>query len=229
MKVSLVVAQGVHEGKAIPIPLAEFLIGRDPQCQLRPASQAISKQHCGVLTRGDQVFVKDFGSTNGTFVNGEPVTGEVEVKHNDLIKAGPLEFKLRIERPAPKADSKAGTPASGVAVAKADSKVGIPAVGVKTDGKASVPAVGVKADSKPPLPAVAKAEAKPAEPTEENLAALLLGLDDETPEGGQVPDGSTVMEMAPLELKDDKAKAAPVESNSNVAADILKMYTRRNR
>ena len=40
MKVNLVVATGVHQGKVIPILGTEFLIGRDPQCQLRPASQA---------------------------------------------------------------------------------------------------------------------------------------------------------------------------------------------
>ena len=38
MKISLVVAQGVHTGKVIPVTAAEFVIGRDPQCHLRPAS-----------------------------------------------------------------------------------------------------------------------------------------------------------------------------------------------
>ncbi len=70
MKLRLVVVGGVHDGKAIPITVPQFVIGRDPQCQLRPASPAISKRHCAVLVRGTQVFVRDFGSTNGTFVNG---------------------------------------------------------------------------------------------------------------------------------------------------------------
>src|SRR4051812_2979685 len=65
MKVSLVVASGVHQGKAIPIAVPQFLIGRDPQCHLRPASQAVSKQHCAVVVRDGQVYLKDFGSTNG--------------------------------------------------------------------------------------------------------------------------------------------------------------------
>ena len=42
MKVSLIVASGVHVGKSIPVSGAKFLIGRDPECQLRPASQAVS-------------------------------------------------------------------------------------------------------------------------------------------------------------------------------------------
>src|SRR6516225_8604807 len=98
MKLSLVVAQGVHQGKVIPIPVAQFLIGRDEGCQLRPASQAISKRHCAILARGGKVFVRDFGSTNGTFVNDAQVTGEQEIKDGDQLKIGPLEFKVKIDK-----------------------------------------------------------------------------------------------------------------------------------
>ena len=72
MKVSLVVASGAHEGKVIQITGPQFLIGRNPQCHLRPASQAISKNHCGVLVRDGKVYVKDFGSTNGTICHDTP-------------------------------------------------------------------------------------------------------------------------------------------------------------
>ena len=77
MKVSLVVmSDGKAKGQAIPVTLPQFVIGRDPQCQLRPASPVISKRHCALLVRGEQVFVRDFESTNGTFVNDQPVKGE---------------------------------------------------------------------------------------------------------------------------------------------------------
>src|SRR4051795_13164578 len=101
MKLSLVVAQGVHAGKVIPVTSTEFLIGRDPQCQLRPASPAISKQHCALTVRDAKAFVRDCGSTNGTFINGEQVAGEREVKSGDRLKVGPLEFDLRIDVAAP--------------------------------------------------------------------------------------------------------------------------------
>src|SRR5688572_26890531 len=98
MKVSLVVSQGVHQGKVIPIPASEFLIGREEGCQLRPSSPAISKKHCAIINRGGKIFVKDFGSTNGTFVNDEPITGEVEVKKDDKVRVGPLEFVLKVQQ-----------------------------------------------------------------------------------------------------------------------------------
>src|SRR5438034_2576497 len=101
MKLSLVVNDGVHKGKVIPIPLKQFVIGRDPQCHLRPASPIISKRHCALLVKGGKVFVRDFGSTNGTFVNDEPVKGERQLSHDDLLKIGPLSFRVNIEAATP--------------------------------------------------------------------------------------------------------------------------------
>ena len=101
MKLSLVVlTPGKSEGKVIPITLSQFVIGRDPQCNLRPASALISKRHCALLVRGNQIILRDFDSTNGTFLNDQPVKGEVEVKHADHLKVGPLLFTVHIEATA---------------------------------------------------------------------------------------------------------------------------------
>ena len=65
MKLSLVVlTSGKSEGQEIPVPQAQFVIGRDPKCNLRPASPIISKRHCALLIRNGKVFVRDFDSTN---------------------------------------------------------------------------------------------------------------------------------------------------------------------
>ena len=94
MKLSLVVmTAGKSKGQAIPVNLPQFIIGRDPQCNLRPASAVISKRHCAVLVKEGKVFVRDFDSTNGTFVNDVPVKGESPLKNEDVLKIGPLEFK----------------------------------------------------------------------------------------------------------------------------------------
>lgn len=113
MKISLMVlSAGKAAGKALPINVAQFIIGRDPQCNLRPASAMISKRHCAVIIKNDQVFLRDFDSTNGTFVNEEPVKGEIPLKDGDILKVGPLSFKVVIEgepavtKPAPKSAPK---------------------------------------------------------------------------------------------------------------------------
>ena len=102
MKLSLaVLTPGRWEGKVIPITLAKFLIGRDPDCHLRPASPAISKRHCALVVRGTRAFLHDFNSTNGTFLNGRQVKGDVELHQDDRLKVGPLEFAVRLEAGVP--------------------------------------------------------------------------------------------------------------------------------
>jgi len=98
MKLSLVViTAGKMQGKVIPITLPEFVIGRDPECHLRPASPLISKRHCAFIVTEHKATVKDFGSTNGTVVNDVPLKGEREITNNDVIKVGPIEFRVELE------------------------------------------------------------------------------------------------------------------------------------
>jgi predicted component of type VI protein secretion system len=98
MKLSLVVmTPGKSAGQVIPISLAQFVIGRDPQCNLRPASALISKRHCALIIRGEKAFVRDFDSTNGTALNDQPVKDEIEVQNADRLKVGPLLFEVQLE------------------------------------------------------------------------------------------------------------------------------------
>jgi pSer/pThr/pTyr-binding forkhead associated (FHA) protein len=207
MKLRLVVVGGVHDGKAIPINLPQFVIGRDPQCQLRPASAAISKRHCAVMVRGSQVFVRDFGSTNGTFVNGELAQGEVELHNGDKLKVGPLEFTVGLELAT--AQKAAGKPAAAKAEAKSEAvdMSGPPSEGPTSDKIADL----LLEDSGSPA-----------------SSALL-----ETAEN--VPEGSTIMEIPAPGKPDEAGKKStnkPVLGSGNTssaAAEILRKYQRRPR
>src|SRR5260370_34367046 len=102
MKVRLVVVTpGKWEGKEIPITLPQFIIGRDEKCNLRPSSPLISKRHCAILVRGSQAFLRDFGSTNGTFINDKRIDGERELENADRLTIGPLHFEFRLETSTP--------------------------------------------------------------------------------------------------------------------------------
>lgn len=101
MKVGLLVNTGKAEGKVIPVTVPQFIIGRDPQCHLRPNSPVISKRHCAILIRGEKVFARDLDSTNGSFLNDEPLKGERELKNDDRLKVGPLSFVVRLETSVP--------------------------------------------------------------------------------------------------------------------------------
>jgi pSer/pThr/pTyr-binding forkhead associated (FHA) protein len=185
MKLSLVVlSEGKASGKAIPITLSQFIIGRDPQCQLRPSSPVISKRHCALIIRSGKCYLRDFDSTNGTFLNDEAVKGEREIKNDDLLKIGPLAFKVAIEgslavnkpTPLPKALDKPGSDDESVAAMLLDlaDEGGTPASGGKAEGVPDgttvmdlpipLPPPGAEEEKKP---VAAKAEGKSAEKKKE--------------------------------------------------------------
>jgi anti-anti-sigma factor len=102
MKLRLVVlSPGKWQGRTIPIARSPFLIGRDKTCQLRPASSMISQRHCALVVRDSRVFVRDLGSTNGTFLNDECIRDEYELRHGDWLRLGPLDFDVHIETSPP--------------------------------------------------------------------------------------------------------------------------------
>ena len=97
MLVKLKVMHGASAGKEIKIPKAEFLVGRGDECHLRPKSDAISRRHCVLVIDEAQVLVRDLGSRNGTFVNGDRIEGDRVLKVGDHLKIGPLEFEVLID------------------------------------------------------------------------------------------------------------------------------------
>ena len=110
MDCSLKVMSGKYAGQLIKIPGASFLIGRSEECQLRPHSDLISRQHCQITIEGDRVTAADKGSRNGTFVNGERIPGPVQLKHGDKLGVGQLIFEVLIPQsikpqPAPASDT----------------------------------------------------------------------------------------------------------------------------
>ena len=97
MEVKLVVLGGGNAGKAIRVRGPKFFIGRAEDCQLRPNSDLVSRHHCAIMVDEGLVTVRDFGSRNGTYVNGERIRGEEELNSGDHLKVGPLEFEVHVE------------------------------------------------------------------------------------------------------------------------------------
>ena len=96
MEVKLVVIGGKNQGREIPVTEPEFIIGRGENCHLRPSSDRVSRKHCAIRLQEGRVTVVDFKSTNHTFVNGEQVTSERELKNGDRLKVGVLEFEIQL-------------------------------------------------------------------------------------------------------------------------------------
>jgi pSer/pThr/pTyr-binding forkhead associated (FHA) protein len=101
MEVRLKVLVGKNSGQELTIPGPRFFIGRAEDCQLRPRSDLISRHHCVLLIEDSFVAVRDFGSKNGTIVNGQRIVGERELKPGDHLTIGPLEFEVVAQTPVP--------------------------------------------------------------------------------------------------------------------------------
>src|SRR5262245_34480317 len=168
MKLSLLVlTSGKQEGKVLEIKLPQFLIGRDAQCHLRPASALISKRHCALIQKEGKVFIRDFGSTNGTYVNDERVEGERELHHDDQLKVGPVAFSVRLEPTATTPAPPTRTPAPPTKPEAGKT----PAPATKAAGKPATP-------SKSDTPAPATAARPTGSEEEDDIAAMLMSLDD---------------------------------------------------
>jgi predicted component of type VI protein secretion system len=204
MKLSLVVlTPGKMEGKSIPVTLSQFLIGRDPQCQLRPASALISKRHCAILMRGERAFVRDFDSTNGTSVNEKPVKGEIEIKNNDRLTLGPLDFRVLLEAGVPAEKAAPVRPAAPTAAAHDDEAAAALLLAV---GDEPVSSPAVDSDGVPTGSTVMETLSKPGDDP---------GKEKEQPKSGGA--------------EREKAAKAAQGNTSSAAKAILEKYMRRPR
>lgn len=80
---------GLRKGERVKITTFPATIGRDPNSVLPLAlqDQLASTRHAQILHEGDGYLLRDVGSSNGTYHNGQRIT-EVWLKHADVIEFG---------------------------------------------------------------------------------------------------------------------------------------------
>ncbi|MCA9260748.1 MAG: FHA domain-containing protein, partial [Planctomycetales bacterium] len=97
MEFRLKILGGNKAGQEVVVKPGKFFIGRAEDCHLRPHSDLISRHHCVFTHAEDYTSVRDFGSKNGTYVNGERVETERELRAGDRLRIGPLDFEVVLE------------------------------------------------------------------------------------------------------------------------------------
>jgi serine phosphatase RsbU (regulator of sigma subunit) len=73
----LLIAEGSEKGRHLELTGVPVTIGRRADCTLCLIDPCVSKHHGLVTVERDQVWITDLNSTNGTFLNGERVTGRM--------------------------------------------------------------------------------------------------------------------------------------------------------
>jgi hypothetical protein len=81
------------EGFRIAIDKPIMLFGRDAECDIRFDSRKISRRHCCLAHVGDQLIVRDLGSTNGIRVNGVRVL-EGYLRSGDELTVGSHRYQV---------------------------------------------------------------------------------------------------------------------------------------
>ena len=92
-------ANGENAGKSIDIRVREgkedFSIGLDPSCDVCLPDMLVSRRHAVLKLRDSECWLEDLGSRNGTYVNGEKLSGKERLlKDGDRIAIAYFDFRF---------------------------------------------------------------------------------------------------------------------------------------
>lgn len=90
----LVILSEGFTGKAHELAMEKTTIGRVDDNTFPIPEGSVSSHHCEVLLRGTDVIIHDLNSTNGTFINGQQVSGEAPLKPGQILRLGQIEMRL---------------------------------------------------------------------------------------------------------------------------------------
>jgi pSer/pThr/pTyr-binding forkhead associated (FHA) protein len=71
-----------------------FRIGRSSEAERPLPMIFVSRFHCRLTVQGDQVYLEDLQSANGTFVNRKRIAAPTPLQHGDDISLGPMLFRV---------------------------------------------------------------------------------------------------------------------------------------
>jgi predicted component of type VI protein secretion system len=90
--------------KEIPLTKERTTIGRKPHNDIQIDNLAISGEHAVITAILDDAFLEDRNSTNGTYVNGQPVK-KCALQNNDVVELGKYRIKFIVDAGQPGAQA----------------------------------------------------------------------------------------------------------------------------
>ncbi len=83
----IITKEGVEIARKTVQP-GEYVIGRDPLCDVHVEDAGLSRRHARLTINYDHSFIEDLGSSNGTFVNDNPISEPTRMWPNQRIRLG---------------------------------------------------------------------------------------------------------------------------------------------
>lgn len=92
---AVAIVEGGNKGEVIPLDAAPLLIGRGNDAAIRLDDDYVSTRHARFASNGEQWFVEDLGSTNGTYLGSQRITSPVAVGLGIQVRLGKTIVELR--------------------------------------------------------------------------------------------------------------------------------------
>ena len=88
--------RGPKELRGVSIAVhGPVIVGRSPGADIVIGAGYVSGRHARFQLMGQNLFVEDLGSKNGTAVNGRPVHDPVALRNKDLVTIGDVDIRVR--------------------------------------------------------------------------------------------------------------------------------------
>ncbi|MFN5755835.1 MAG: FHA domain-containing protein [Planctomycetia bacterium] len=160
-----------------------IVIGRSEEAKFRIQQDRVSRKHCEFLGQHGIVYLRDLGSTNGTFLDDEqvPASEKTIIKSGAVVRVGGLAFRVEYDMPP----GMGATDVCGVKAKTADTTIGLKHGGdseplhVEHVGETHASSVATHAESAPEpiVQEEAAEEPAPEEPTSEKPKKKGKGFD----------------------------------------------------
>ena len=91
----LVISEGANAGVSVPLNGDPILLGRGADATIRLDDDYVSTRHARFVPHGDEWYVEDLGSTNGTYIGSQRITAPVAVPIGVQVRIGKTIAELK--------------------------------------------------------------------------------------------------------------------------------------
>jgi pSer/pThr/pTyr-binding forkhead associated (FHA) protein len=89
------VVDGANAGETVSLDEAPILIGRGADAAIRLDDDYVSTRHARIARSGEQWFIEDLGSTNGTYIGSHRLTQPTILQLGSTVRIGKTTLELR--------------------------------------------------------------------------------------------------------------------------------------
>ena len=91
----IAIVEGANAGETVSLDEAPILVGRGSDAAIRLDDDYVSTRHARIASSGDQWFVEDLGSTNGTYIGAHRLTQPTTLQLGSTVRIGKTTLELR--------------------------------------------------------------------------------------------------------------------------------------